>query len=64
MDYPPSEASTRKGERFMAKLTLREIREIRRLILEGFPAKTLAEAYRVSESTIRAYTKAERAKVG
>lgn len=48
----------------VAKLSMKEVREIREFVIKGFPIKDVAEIFKVSETTIRNYTKAIRKKVG
>lgn len=47
----------------MAKLTMRQVREMRRGIIEGKTVKQLASKYGVSETTVRNYTKAIRIRI-
>lgn len=53
---------TTKGDNNMA-VPMRKIHQARRMILSGHPVKHIALILKVSESTIRLYTKSERAKM-
>ena len=41
----------------MAKLSMREVREIREMVKRGFPITEIAKVYKVSATTVRNYTK-------
>lgn len=41
----------------MAKISMRSIREIRNLIYQGYSIKEVASIYKISETTVRNYTR-------
>ena len=45
------------------RLTLRQIARMRYMILEGYTVEQIATSMTVSQTTVRSYTKAERARV-
>lgn len=45
------------------RLTLKQIARMRYMILDGYTVEQIANTMKVSQSAVRSYTKAERAKV-
>lgn len=52
-----------KKEGDYMRLTLRQIARMRYMILEGYTVEQIATSMKVSQATVRSYTKAERARV-
>lgn len=52
-----------KEEGDYMRLTLRQIARMRYMILEGYTVEQIATSMKVSQTTVRSYTKAERARV-
>lgn len=47
----------------MTKLSMSNVRSMRRMVLAGYSVKQLSHLYGVSESAIRSYTKSERSQL-